>query len=126
MYPTCKIVYQYDTVYLSKFRAEGSSKEFPGEKFDSTDVELHSEIKRTQSLLDQAIQEEQAAKNRSHKLEASMKRRKQVYERYINTLYILKSLKLCLAAVRSCNACNHVCTTPEPPHILGQKTMCNH
>lgn len=39
------------------------------------------EMKRTQSLLDQALKEEQAAKSRSQRLEASMKRRKQVYER---------------------------------------------
>ena len=59
------------------------------------------EMKRTQSLLDQALKEEQAAKSRSQRLEASMKRRKQVYERLaveilsvIMIIYVIGSMCL--------------------------------
>ena len=46
-----------------------------------TNTELQSEIKRTQSLLDEALKGEQAAKSRNQRLEASIKRRKETYER---------------------------------------------
>ena len=46
-------------------------------------VDLQSEIKRTQSLLDQALKNEQTAKSRNQRLEASIKRRKEAYERQV-------------------------------------------
>lgn len=61
---------------------EGSAVGFQYEAITSTNKELQSEINRTQSLLDHARKEEEAAKSRSRRLEASMIRRKQVYERY--------------------------------------------
>ena len=49
--------------------------------YSGTNTDLQSEIRRTQSLLDQALKEEQAAKSRNQRLEASIKRRKEAYER---------------------------------------------
>lgn len=49
--------------------------------YSGTDTDLQSEIKRTQSLLDQALKGEQDAKSRNQRLEASIKRRKEAYER---------------------------------------------
>ena len=69
----------YTLLYLSHVRVEGSSSELQDQ---TPKTELHSEIKRTQSLLDKAVKEEEAAKIRSRRLEASMIRRKQVYEKY--------------------------------------------
>jgi hypothetical protein len=65
-----------------------SSENLPQESFKNTttslksgaNVDVQSEIKRTQSLLDQALKSEQAAKSRNQRLEASIKRRKEVYE----------------------------------------------
>ena len=45
-----------------------------------TNADLQSEIKRAQNLLDQALKNEQAAKSRNQRLEASIKRRKEAYE----------------------------------------------
>ena len=53
-----------------------------------TSSDIQSEIKRTQSLLDEALKGEQAARNRNQRLEASMKRRKEAYERYVLSGFI--------------------------------------
>ena len=59
-------------------------------------VDLQSEIKRTQSLLDQALKNEQTTKSRNQRLEASMKRRKEAYERQVtkNVLVTCSSITL--------------------------------
>lgn len=60
---------------------QGSSGELR-ETVESSSTELQSRIKTTlnQSLLEEALKEQEAATNRSKRLEVSMKRRKQEYE----------------------------------------------